>query len=951
MKYTVKVLVTLCIMSSFFITSVIPAYGWDINDEITKANNYLKNVFGYNGYYIEYTKIKTTDNQIKRYEINTKYVTDGLAVFHNKPLFLYGEPKESTEEYFEGKGSSSPAGKYSALNDEWRTLGFTMEACPFPNPWFPNDFYVVNGREVINNNDKFKVEKIPINLDEEYRDDSGRYWIKNPYILYADGKDIRGLSRAMPDGKSGTISQKTIDVGTAKMINSWVRTQNFRPDYMLNDRKLLSKLVVNPPKSVKDNFEDYLAVLSPPTDNSWGIGVAFYYKWVDNGLTSRYSIFYLKPKSLLKNDLYAQFEYEPSYSALDKIKPGDKVKLGVSIDSLSKIDLKGVGYKIKITKDNGGAIPYETELPTDIVMSGDKMDIPARWTKFYISFAMPESPVNIEFSINEDGKSPEEDVLSNNKITTRFLPLKVWAFDLKYNILTRKVKSPLEDFDIVAQLNLPKGSWAGNATGALGITNATADLLRDFSVKNNPEVNEASSTIARNPQIHTTYYRTDFGDNPQNDKWLNWSTPSQPKIRFGTVNYSGSVSRPYEYTNYCAEEDCGGHTGHDSATANFFSSNSTFKVGAFIYNGMKTITPKKYKNQIDLNNKTSWKKNLFWTSEPYEFNVIRMMYNMDENNTLSAPVRINGQYKRTFTNQNSADSEWKITSSLKDSYKKSSIEKGALATDKAHSGVDFPIRSGYYFNPAGAYTFKITTVTYKPGKGSTQDHTDLVQAFINAFRYETNLVYKDKNNLPMYLNNQLALLSGKGYVGQPAVLSVNSVGLDGRKWMEVEYNKNSTTYYTKGQPEVIEFPKAIDERTNDNLSVTTDKAADAKTDARWKNILEGYTESGTLGSFNSYKYREYVNDKQDKNKEGMYKITETSTVTIKVNPANIKAYTHDRMADGDYYVKVWIADIPFAGHTNNAYKVLPSLQGISMLDRIDIKVVGSKSDDIRFSNR
>jgi hypothetical protein len=97
------------------------------------------------------------------------------------------------------------------------------------------------------------------------------------------------------------------------------------------------------------------------------------------------------------------------------------------------------------------------------------------------------------------------------------------------------------------------------------------------------------------------------------------------------------------------------------------------------------------------------------------------------------------------------------------------------------------------------------------------------------------------NNLPMYLNNQLALLSSKGYVGEPAVLSVNSVGLDGRKWMEVEYNKNSTTYYTKGQPEVIEFPKAIDERTNDHLGVSTDKGADAKTDARWKNILEGYT--------------------------------------------------------------------------------------------------------------
>jgi hypothetical protein len=53
---------------------------------------------------------------------------------------LYGTAKEATDSYFEGKGSSSPAGKYSNKNKEYRALGFSREGCPFPNPWFPPDY-------------------------------------------------------------------------------------------------------------------------------------------------------------------------------------------------------------------------------------------------------------------------------------------------------------------------------------------------------------------------------------------------------------------------------------------------------------------------------------------------------------------------------------------------------------------------------------------------------------------------------------------------------------------------------------------------------------------------------------------------------------------------------------------------------------------------------------------
>lgn len=80
----------------------------------------------------------------------------------------------------------------------------------------------------------------------------------------------------------------------------------------------------------------------------------------------------------------------------------------------------------------------------------------------------------------------------------------------------------------------------------------------------------------------------------------------------------------------------------------------------------------------------------------------------------------------------------------------------------------------------------------------------------------------------------------------------------------------------------------------------------------------------------------------------MYKITETSTVTIKVNPNDIKAYTHKTMADGDYVVRAYIDDVSLNSH-KGAYNVLGTLQGVSTLDSINIKVVDSIDDDKQYN--
>jgi len=71
---------------------------------------------------------------------------------------------------------------------------------------------------------------------------------------------------------------------------------------------------------------------------------------------------------------------------------------------------------------------------------------------------------------------------------------------------------------------------------------------------------------------------------------------------------------------------------------------------------------------------------------------------------------------------------------------------------KSHN-YDYPIKSGYYFNPAGKYTFEVTTVNYKTGQGKTKEHEELVNALINSFRYESNLIYINGSNQAVNIAN------------------------------------------------------------------------------------------------------------------------------------------------------------------------------------------------------
>ncbi len=246
-----------------------------------------------------------------------------------------------------------------------------------------------------------------------------------------------------------------------------------------------------------------------------------------------------------------------------------------------------------------------------------------------------------------------------------------------------------------------------------------------------------------------------------------------------------------------------------------------------------------------------------------------------------------------------------------------------FATDKQLQQEKYPIKSGYYFNPAGVYTFTLETVTFKKElpKNKTKDHEDLLTAITNSFRYETDLMYINNKKSPVNLLNEALVKEGNAYKRKPAALSVeNNKGVNGDVMLTVDVSD-----YTLKDEEI---------------KYSQDREEDKDTHEFWKNILEGYSQSSTLGSFNNFKYREYVGLNQY-----MYKITEKTTVSIKINPENLPVYTNAGMADGKYYVRAWLADVELSKSTN-AYKSLGKVVGIKPLDQIEITVKGSMFDDL-----
>jgi len=232
--------------------------------------------------------------------------------------------------------------------------------------------------------------------------------------------------------------------------------------------------------------------------------------------------------------------------------------------------------------------------------------------------------------------------------------------------------------------------------------------------------------------------------------------------------------------------------------------------------------------------------------------------------------------------------------------------------------VPFPIRSGYFFNPAGTYEFTITTQIYSGEPYETQEHEQMVNAVIAAFRYESNLVYIDRFRQAVTISGATAGRPGTAYAATLGFATVDSSPL-----FDIDVNRDYRW-------DVEELPHNYTE---------------TGTDTRLRRVLEGYTESGTRNSMTDYKYIEFVESNEE-----VYMITETTIVTITVNPDNRKVYTHPQLRNGDYLVRVSFAGLSLNSldslHYNSAVRTM-TLSGVGNLDSIGVRVVGSIYDDAR----
>lgn len=787
-----------------------------------------------------------------------------------------------------------------------------------------------SGKEIQNFN-MIKEPWIKKNVHDKYGIE------KNDFDYY-----INKSNPHLPDGtfEQSIIEGLNITYGNGKKYGD--------EHFMYNDLNSEFKglpVYTNGSKPKKGNWIDYVHVLQPPTTYAWGYGT-IYIQGSGNRIT--YMDIWIAPFSLQETyeDLAATFEKLPSRAAA-----GEQVTVGVKVKSTFTEPVTPA-YRWGITDAAGNSLDVEytgdaAEPFGHLTIPGHKKDQPQKREQvLYAQFTMPDSEVKLTFAVNEDGSNPEESNLTNNVIQDTISLIQPQK--LPYDALSMEKIYPLADGqNLTAQLTLPRGKWISKATGALKVSNLTPDLLREFKVTNNDPINEDGEMFERTPIIHTTINRKDFGDDPVGGNWLNPSDPDVPLSRYGEVSYEGTVTRHYEYTwQDCHMEEgadgkpkqvCETKYARDKATASFPSGTDRQKFDMYVHNGRQDIPKPKFRQEIEQNEPTSDIWEMWWENEPYPYRVIRWMNHLNAKGEPDNWTVVDGQYERIFTQQAHAKITWQVESKMKQEYdqartaakngknRKSLYDKAVFATDRQLQRYDYPVKSGYYFNPAGRYTFTVETVTYKPTTEDTPDHQDLVDALIKAFRYETDLMYIDSTRTAVTISNDPLESNGRGGFNREfGVLSAeNNIGVDGKEHITVLDRKKEESRYTKQVDEIYHSQNR-----------------NGKTHEYWKKVLEGYSESGTQDSESKYSYREYVKDGQH-----MYRITEKTEVTIVMNLDNENVYTHANMPDGDYMIRAWFDPVDLS-KTKHAYKRLGILQGIPYLDEIKVTVKGSMYDDL-----
>ena len=277
------------LLSALLITNTYAKSYNSAEEAINDANTFIEKYFEVAEYYKTEVKINGATKGI-----NEDLAKRGTDTLDNKPVFVYGDMEEVSKSVTSAHRDYVKKAKEGAW--EYRSLGYARDGSAFPNPAFPPD-----------------------NSGGEATD---KKWVKEPWLTEEYG------TLQAENGKTEIIQMAAGYIG---YIKKWIGAQHFSPQTLgtlesINyDRKFIAKQSITVPPSLEDNFEDFLYVIQPPTEHSWGLGIAFYY-WNNNGHLNYRT---LRLQHYDNDDIKAEYDavMEPPSTEFK----GERVEIGVMV--------------------------------------------------------------------------------------------------------------------------------------------------------------------------------------------------------------------------------------------------------------------------------------------------------------------------------------------------------------------------------------------------------------------------------------------------------------------------------------------------------------------------------------------------------------------------------------------------------------------------------------------
>ena len=540
--------------------------------------------------------------------------------------------------------------------------------------------------------------------------------------------------------------------------------------------------------------------------------------------------------------------------------------------------------------------------------------------------------------INPEPREFEESTYENNILSVTAVI--GTDLDLPYWAVSRDIVFTLPASTV--RLSKPSNaSWLGSASGTLNVYNNSTDLYRKFKADGiagdtvSMGVSGSNGYISKKARIEATLRRPDFGDDPMNRIYAN--NEEDPLLRVGQINTDGPAEQDWRYwCRHSKDSATSSHYVYGTASGDLSDVDFSTDHYASVYNGIET---KDFPEQREFESpqaKTAagrkFRFDLTWEGTHYPLagernykeaepsKVIRWMAHLGLDNIPQWEYKVAARYQRTFIGQSSGYIAWEIGESQEKFYEsdrkaasdrktgKGNYDNAVFATDKLLQKHDWPIKSGYYFNPGGTYKCTVYTEQYKDTPQETEEHAELVEKIKEAFCYDNGLYY------------------------------INTNYQEGRKLGDITYKTDRGILTTEGTEYDLETEELYS-------AIELDKAE--AIDGLIKEVLEGYKESGTEEHYEDARiYREQTDKK-------LFLVKETTVIEFTLAiPEGKNVYTHVNMKNGEYAININIMDIEFdikdylelesgkAYHQSSVMKI-PKFT----LDRLIITVSGSMYDD------